>query len=60
MISTDFIFRQQENLVDNQKCRAGFRPLYNKILFKIHSLHIEIFCLGQIAFGKYYLNLQLA
>ena len=33
MFSTDFIFRQQENLVDNQKCQAGFRPLYNKILF---------------------------
>ena len=32
MFSTDFIFRQQENLVDNQKCQAGFRPLYNKIL----------------------------
>ena len=31
MISTDFIFRQQENLVDNQKCQAGFRPLCNKI-----------------------------
>ena len=33
MFSTDFIFRQQENLVDNQKCQAGFRPLCNKILF---------------------------
>ena len=31
MFSTDFIFRQQENL-DNQKCQAGFRPLCNKIL----------------------------
>ena len=31
MFSTDFIFRQQENLVDNQKCQAGFRPLFNKI-----------------------------
>jgi hypothetical protein len=27
----DFIFRQQENLVDNQKCQAGFRLLCNKI-----------------------------
>ena len=36
MCSTDFIFRQQENLVDNQKCQAGFRPLCNKILL----LHI--------------------
>ena len=32
MFSTDFTFRQQENLVDNQKCFAGFRPLFNKIL----------------------------
>ena len=31
MFSTDF-FRQQENLVDNQKCQAGFRRLSNKIL----------------------------
>ena len=30
MFSTDFIFRQQENLVDNQKCKAGFRPLCKK------------------------------
>ena len=27
MFSTDFIFRQQENLVDNQKSQAGYRPL---------------------------------
>ena len=33
MFSTNFIFKQQENLVDNQKCQAGFRPLCNKILF---------------------------
>ena len=33
MFSTYFIFRQLENLVDNQKCQAGFRPLCNKILF---------------------------
>jgi hypothetical protein len=33
MFSTNFIFRQQENLVDNQKCQAGFRPLCNKIPF---------------------------
>ena len=32
MFSTDFIFRQQENLVDNQKSQAGYRPLRNKIL----------------------------
>ena len=30
MFSTDFIFRQQENLVDNQKSQAGYRPLRNK------------------------------
>ena len=34
MFSTDFIFRQQENLVDNQKFQAGFRPLCNKILMQ--------------------------
>ena len=33
MFSAGFIFRQQENLVDNQKCQAGFRQLCNKILF---------------------------
>ena len=32
MFSTDFIFRQQENLVDTQKCQAEFRSLCNKIL----------------------------
>ena len=32
MFSTDFTFRHQENLVDSQKCQAGFRPLCNKIL----------------------------
>ena len=38
MFSTDFIFRQQENLVDNQKCQAGFRPLCNKILLKFNFI----------------------
>ena len=38
MFSTDFIFRQQENLVDNQKCQAGFRPLCNKILLSMKYL----------------------
>ena len=28
MFSTDFIFRQQENLGDNQKSQAGFRPQF--------------------------------
>ena len=36
MFSTDFIFRQQENLVDNQKCQAGFRPLCNNSIL-LHS-----------------------
>ena len=44
MFSTDFIFSQQENLVDNQKCQAGFRPLCNKIL---------CFCNGQKNEGSY-------
>ena len=25
MFATDFIFKQQDNLFDNQKCQAGFR-----------------------------------
>ena len=40
MFSTDFIFRQQENLVDNQKCWAGFRPLCNKILFQLDNFSL--------------------
>ena len=44
MFSTDFIFRQQENLVDNQKFQAGFRPLCNKILlFLIKQFFITKF-----------------
>ena len=42
MFSTDFIFRQQENLVDNQKCQAGFRPLCNKILLLMYIYFIVI------------------
>ena len=38
MFSTDFIFRQKENLVDNQKCQAGFRQLCNKILFQDYEV----------------------
>ena len=45
MFSTDFIFRQQENLVDNQKCQAGFRPLCNKILLHI-GLKVRDMCLS--------------
>ena len=40
MFSTDFIFRQQENLVDNQKCQAGFRPLCNKIPFLLSKARL--------------------
>ena len=29
MFSTDFIFRQQENLVDNQKCQAAMQQNTN-------------------------------
>ena len=35
MFSTDFIFRRQENLVDNQKCNAEFKPLCKKNTSKI-------------------------
>ena len=41
MFSTNFIFRQQENLVDNQKCQAGFRPLCNKIPFVLRCAMVE-------------------
>ena len=36
MFLADFIFRQQENQVDNQKCQAGFRPLCNKVPKYLH------------------------
>ena len=42
MFSTHFIFRQQEHLVENQKCQAGFRPLCNKILLFILKIVTEI------------------
>ena len=45
MFSTDYIFRQQENLVDNQKCQAGFRPLCNKTLLPFRKR-------GQLIFSK--------
>ena len=41
MFSTDFIFKQQENLVDNQKCQAGFKPLCNKILLFLNHFPIQ-------------------
>ena len=31
-LKTMYLFRQKENLVDNQKCQVGFRSLCNKIL----------------------------
>ena len=51
MFSTDFIFRQQENLVDNQKCQAGFRPLCNKIRVSVQGVkslggHFACLCRG--------------
>ena len=42
MFSTDFIFRQQENLVDNQKCQARFRPLCNKILLLTYAPYVSL------------------
>ena len=42
MFSTDFNFRQQENLVDNQKCQAGFRPLCNKILLLLCVVRFNV------------------
>ena len=37
MFSTDFMFRQQENIVDTQKSQGGYRPLHNKtlLLYKV-------------------------
>ena len=42
MFSTDFIFRQQENLADNQICQAGFRPLCNKILIATITIKYSV------------------
>ena len=42
MFSTDFIFRKQENLVDNQKCQAGFRPLCNRMFCCIFGWYFYI------------------
>ena len=33
----NIIFRQQENLADNQQCQAGFRALCNKILLMLYK-----------------------
>ena len=57
MLSIDFIIRQQVNLVDNQKCPAGFRPLCNKILFlcqKLLESFYKIFSLMNIILGTQY------
>ena len=56
MFSTDFIFRQQENLVDNQKSQAGFRPLRNKILFEtLKPLILKNFTAASIGEEKFLL-----
>ena len=49
MFSTDFIFRQQENFVDNQKCQAGFRPLCNKMPLLLGWSGAEIKCTVYVA-----------
>ena len=65
MFSSDFIFRQQENLVDNQKCQAGFRPVQqNTISYRhIHnasqeyfwSKNFQISCTGsKVPFGQFF------
>jgi hypothetical protein len=38
MFSTYFIIKEQENLVDNKKCQAGFRPQGNKILNEVYAM----------------------
>ena len=38
MFATDLIFKQQENLVDNQKCQAGFRTLCKKDFIRCRQL----------------------
>ena len=52
MFSSDFIFRQQENLVDNQKCQAGFRPLCNKIL--LSNLKLD----NYLCFSLFYFQMR--
>ena len=52
MFSTDFIFRQQENLVDNQKYQAGFRPLCNKILLSANDFYMVFFEIGHSASAR--------
>ena len=56
MFSTDFIFRQQENLVDNQKSQAGFRPLRNKILLPICN-KMNMNCTIQLEVSLYVLSI---
>ena len=58
MFSTDFIFRQKENLVDNQKCQAGFRPLCNKILFQSFFFEFDdIFVMQYV--GHYFILIEI-
>ena len=45
-LTVDYLLpRQQENLVDNQKFQAGFRPLCNKILLPcpyLRTIHMIV------------------
>ena len=45
LMSTDFIFIQQEIFVNNQNCQAGFRPLCNKILLSNFTA-LTVICNG--------------
>ena len=40
MFSTDFIFRQQENLVDNKKCQ-WIQAAMQQNAITLYHLHIE-------------------
>ena len=54
MFSKNFIFRQQENLVDNQKCQAGFRSLCNKILLFQIQFHMIFLIIWIVMLQKMY------
>ena len=42
MFSTDFIFRQQENLVDNQKCQAGQKLKKSRLGFLVNVVRSRL------------------
>ena len=44
-MSTDFIFKQQENLVDNQKCQAEFSNYATKYYCSFGDNHVSTFWL---------------